>query len=154
MLDGHEQWRAELNCWKALLAPFPWTNARATVMSHSAARHRRLSKRRRAECAEQNPEGQVLAAADLSEPLTMHPQLVSKRQILVHVEYTTSRKLLSSLGNNLQVRSFEILRCLGADLLDNDIKGSSTPELCTFTCCHAPLCFGLAFPNLCFRNPP
>ncbi|CAE7778813.1 PAT23 [Symbiodinium sp. CCMP2456] len=73
LLDGNEQWRAELDCWKALLAPFPWTNARASVMS------------------------QVLAAADLSEPLTMHPQLV---------------------------RSFEILRCLGADLLDNDTKGS------------------------------
>lgn len=73
LLDGNEQWRAELDCWKALLAPFPWSNARASVMS------------------------QVLAAADLSEPLTMHPQLV---------------------------RSFEILRCLGADLLDNDIKGS------------------------------
>ncbi|OLP84757.1 hypothetical protein AK812_SmicGene34331 [Symbiodinium microadriaticum] len=80
LLDGNEQWRAELDCWRALLAPFPWTNARASVMSRS------------------------------SSPGVLSSELLSALPV--------ARWRLS------EVRSFEILRCLGADLLDNDTKGS------------------------------
>ncbi|CAK0847884.1 unnamed protein product [Prorocentrum cordatum] len=56
--DPHEEWRLQLDDWKGLLAPYPWSRARPQVMSRA------------------------LAAADLREPLTQHERLVRSYELL------------------------------------------------------------------------
>ena len=65
--------------------------------------------------------------------------LLSKRGICTGSICSIRHELGHEQHLSHEVRSFEILRCLGADLLDNDIKGARRHRV-PWRCCAPGIC--------------